>query len=293
MLVLAFPGCGPDLAEVETRQQALRREVDVLSADIAKMRGKMQEMGIMPTGPVRQSTGPSQAIDLGLTVSQRGEPPELPDLGPVERRDGTACGYRMRAVPVAEISDKRLGETGSGWASPLTVTYEGRSLEPHAGPARVENACAGAFRHMPRFVFVSPFATGDVDGDWAVGLVREQPIPRGGDDTRAVYWVYPGTSVTFAFSRPWNPDDGPFGVHLDGRLLRVGQAPSANARVEALGTVVEGTGERIAAPDVAAPDGPWSVTVSSPAEGPYVLLDALWVGNEEVGQVVSPVSEAG
>jgi len=290
---LASGGCGSDLAEIETRQQALRREVDVLSSDVAEMRRKMQEMGILPEGPLGGGPStPDEAVDLGLTVSQQGDPPALPVLGPVERRAGTPCGYRMRAVALAEISDKRLVDSGSGPVSPVTVSYDGRALESHAGPARFENTCGGAFRLLPRFLFFSPFVADDVDGDWVVGLVREQPVRRDSDGL-GLYWVYPGTSITFAFAEPWDDARGDFGVHLDARLLHVGRAPASSARVEVLGEVSEGTGDRLAAPKIASPpDGPWSVTITSPSDGPFVLVESLWVGNEDAGQVVSPAPEA-
>ena len=292
VLGLALGGCTPDLAEVETRQQALRREVDVLAEDIARMRSKMQEMGLMPSGPLPpDSGGPSRLADLGLTIRQEGSPPELPGLGPLERREGTPCGYRMRSAVLAELSDKHLVDTGSGIASPVVLAYEGRRLDAHAGPARFENGCSGAFRLQPRFLFLSPFAEGDVQGRWSVGLAPQQPVRRG-DDGLGVFWVYPGTSLTFAFAEGWDASYGDFAVHLDGRVLRVGRAPKSSARVEVLGQTARVTGDRIAAPDVRPPDGPWSLVVVSPSDGPYVLVESLWVGNEDVGHVVSPVPEA-
>lgn len=291
VIATLLAACHPDLAEIETRQQALRREVDVLAEDVATMRGKMQEMGIVPKGPVATLRGPSRSIDLGVTVAHTGRPPPLRGLGPVQRREGTPCGYRLRAVPIAEISDKHLLETGSGAASPLAITYDGRALAPHAGPGRFEQGCGGAFRHQSRFVFLSPFSAHDTDGDWSVGLVEDQPVRRG-DDGLGVYWVYPGTSTTFSFARPWSTEDGEFAVHLDARLLRVGRAPRGQAHVEVLGERALGTGDRLAAPAVGPPGGPWAVTVASPEDGPFVLVESLWVGNDEVGHVVSPVSGA-
>lgn len=285
---LVLTACGPDLAEIETRQQALRGQVDVLAVDVERMRTKMQEMGMIPPGPVpTASAGPTRTVDLGLTVERVGDPPALPPVGPIERRGGTPCGYRMRSVPLAEISDRRLAETGSGPSSPVTVSYGGRALTPHAGPMRVEQGCHGAFRLQPRFLFLSPFALDDVEGTWTVGLAAEQPVRRG--DGVGVYWVYPGTALTFAFAKPWNPADGAFTVHLDARLLNVGQAPASPAVVQALGATAEAIEGRLAAPAVAkTPEGPWSVRVASPADGPYVLIDAFWVGNEGAGLIISP-----
>lgn len=291
-LFLLATACGPDLAEIETRQQSLRREVDVLSRDVAKMRRKMQEMDLLPSGPHRQAHGgPDKALDVRVEVEVEGTPPDLPALGALERRAQTACGYRMRAPSLVEISDRKLYESGSGFASPVTLAYEGRALEPHAGPAKVENGCNGAFRVQPRFVFLSPFAPDAIDGTFEVALQADQPVRRGNDGL-GVYWVYPGTAVTFAFAEGWNDEHGAFAVQLDARVLRVGAAPTGRARVEALGEVEDATGDRLGAPDIATPEGPWTLRVSSPPDGPYVLIESLWVGNPAVGRVVVPVAEA-
>lgn len=291
-----------DLAALEAEQQSLEKEVEVLRANVEEMRDLMQAMGAMPRGPAAEE-GPAAEADPGdadlaraipIRVERSGQAPQLPSPGAPERRENTACGYRF-AVPWLEaLSDQGLEMAGAGRASPLRVLQDGRPLTPHAGPLAFERNCKGAFRHQPRFVFFSPpDAVDNVGGAWTLQLSDEVPMPLGNDGE--AHWVYPGTELVFTFDAGWRAEDwGPMRVSFDARLLYVGTPEdpdtlgSGSARLQFLDHDQTTDEPRLtvthAPPN---PDGPWTLTVSSPADGPYVLVDRLSLGNDEHTLVVA------
>jgi hypothetical protein len=288
-----------DLAALEAEQQSLEREVEVLRRNVEEMRALMQEMDALPKGPTAgevaaDGDGNDLARAVPLSVERTGTPPRFPPAGAPERRENTACGYRF-AVPWLEaLSDQALEMGGVGRGSPLVLLQDGRPLTPHAGPLAFERNCRGAFRHQPRFVFFSPADTVEnVGGTWTLQLSEEVPVRLGSEGE--AYWVYPGTELQFAFDAGWRAEDwGPMRVAFDARLLYVGtpEAPDAlgsgEARIAFLDLDQSGKDARLTLTHTPPnPDGPWTLTVSSPADGPYVLIDALTLGNDEHSLVVA------
>lgn len=297
---LLMGGCtGPDLAEYEVKQAALEKEVAVLRQTVAEMRGQMQEMGMIPAGPAAGSSMTvTGAVDLSseipFAVERTGEIPTFPALGDPERRDTTDCGYRFSVPWLESISDGSLESSGSGRASPILLLQDGRALTPHAGPVQYEKTCKFSFRHQPRYLFFSPAdSVEEAGGLWEMQLSDLIPLPR--SDEREMYWIYPGTTAVFRFKAPWKQEDwGPLQVEIDARVLQVGspEAPNALGTKEALVSVL-GHEERSAGPKLGfaiAPDPtdqPFTLEVSSPEGGPFVLLETLIVGNEKYALIVT------
>jgi hypothetical protein len=303
---LVAVACGPDLAAVETEQQSLEKEVEVLRSTVDTMRTEMQAMGLLPSGPAG-SMGPAVAgtdlsQDLTWSAKRTGPVPEPKAvLGVPERRDATECGYRFHLPWLEALSDASLESTGSGRASPLLLKQDGKALEPHANAPAYDKACRFAFRHMPKFLFFSPDGSvGAVSGTWTVALDTEVPIARGGD-ARPTYWVYPGTTLTFTFDSGWQSEWGPMSVQVDTRLLYVGTpdnaAPAVGgaATVSALDSEESGTEPRLGLEVVPEPppEAAWTVEITSPPDGPYVLVELLRVGNDNNALVVTAPGAAG
>jgi hypothetical protein len=304
-IVWGLLGCGgPDLAELETRQQQLDKEVAVLRQTVAELRGQMQAMGMVPSGPAAGTdmtvTG---ALDLSgqleLKVERVGEGPVFPPLGEPERRDTTDCGYRFPVPWLEPISDGALEATGSGRASPIQLNLDSRPLTPHAGPVQYEKTCKFAFRHQPRYLFLSPEDTvGNVAGTWEMRLASEVPLPR--SDEREMYWVYPGTTLSFRLG-PWNAEEwGELRVELDARVMAVGTPEAPNSRSPSAATATLPSFEAQSEDQklgfsrtLPAQEGPWTLEISSPEDGPYVLLETLIVGNEKHALVVTAPGAVG
>jgi hypothetical protein len=297
-VVAGSVGCGPDLAQLETEQQALEQEVVVLRRTVEEMRTQMQAMGLMPSGPAAASSEVGGGEDLSnairVTAERQGEIPTFPVFPEAERRDSTPCGYRFYVPWLESISDQVLEQTGSGRASPILLLHDGKALTPHAGPLAYEKSCKFSFRHQPRYLFFSPAnAVENIGGEWTMKLATDVPLARG--DDRAMYWVYPGTTLSFTFSRGWDSDAwGEMKVSLDARLLYVGTPeaptprPSSPATASFLGAEESSDDPRLGFEHVPeAPDGPWTLDITSPSDGPYVLVETLVIGNDQHSLVVS------
>lgn len=290
-----WAGCGPDLSELEVRQRALEREVDVLGRHVGHMRSQMQAMGMLPTGPAGGAVvAPTERIEgIAMTARRVGEVPTLPPLPEPERRPGTACGWRFFSPWLDTVSDITLERTGSGRASPIRLLHDGVALTPHAAPPRFERECGGAFRVQPRYVFFSPSAPDQVGGEWTLALDERVPVPRA-DDGRGMYWVYPGTALEFSFEGAWAEEWGPFSVQFDARLLAVGvpeqprRQPQSPAEVSVLGQRKTALDNRLGlVVDGTVPPDQWTLTVTTPEFGPWVLVETLLVGNSSRALVVT------
>ncbi len=289
--------CGADLARLEVEQQALEREVGVLSRQVAQIRAQMQDMGMLPRGPVGGGVvAPAEGLagELAFEVTRDGAVPALPALDDPERRPGTGCGWRFFAPWLDAVSDLTLERTGSGRASPIRLLHDGAPLTPHASVVKFERECSGSFRVQPRYIFFSPRSADAVEGAWTTVVNPAIPLPRGGDG-RPMYWVFPGTTMTFSFSEGWRTEEwGSFGVRFDARLLAVGERglphrqPQAPAEVRVPGQRKAALDNRLGlVAEGPAPRGPWTIEVASPEHGPWVLIETLIVGNEERALVVT------
>lgn len=291
-------GCGPDLAELETEQKALEQEVVVLRRTVEEMRTQMQAMGLMPSGPAAATSevggGENLASSITVNVERQGQIPTFPVLPEPERRDSSDCGYRFYVPWLESISDQVLEQSGSGRASPIVLLHDGKALTPHAGPIAYEKSCKFSFRHQPRYLFFSPAnAVDNTGGEWTMKLATDVPLARG--DDREMYWVYPGTTMTFTFSKGWDADTwGEMKVSLDARLLYVGTPetptphPSVSATASFLGVEESSDEPRLGfetVPEI--PDGPWTLDLTSPSDGPYILVETLVIGNDQHSLVVS------
>lgn len=291
-------GCGPDLAELETEQKALEQEVVVLRHTVEEMRTRMQAMGLMPGGPAAAVAEVGGGEDLSSAIpvvaERQGTLPTFPVFGEPERRDTSDCGYRFYVPWLEPISDQMLEQTGSGRASPVMLLHDGQPLTPHAGPLAYEKSCKFSFRHQPKYLFFSPAnAVDNIAGEWTLKLAKEVPLARG--DDREMYWVYPGTTLTFSFGKGWDADTwGEMKITLEARLLYVGTPdaptprPGAEATASFLGVEESSDDPRLGFEQVAdPPDGPWTLELTSPLDGPYILVETLVVGNDQHALVVT------
>ena len=124
-----------------------------------------------------------------------------------------------------------------------------------------------------------------------VTLSEELPLPD--EAGRPRYWVYPGTELTLSTQGPWQDAWGTPHLVFDLRLRQVGLASKPTASSSGAVTLslpgAELTGqepawrgsERLEGP------GPWTVTIRSPADGPFVLVDGLAIGNSSWATVLT------
>jgi hypothetical protein len=203
-------------------------------------------------------------------------------------RTETNCGWKYKLESLKPISDFVLNKADLGKSSPLLLLEDGTPLKGHAAPGDFEKNCRGGYRHAGFVVLFSPTGNSPdavADHDYTIALSHDVPLPRG-DDGRPMYWVYPGTTLKFEFDKPWNSDWGDLAVNLGGRTSGAAAAPLTLTIASEAPVTFEGEAVlHKVEPDF--PEGPWSITLSSPADGPFVLLNRLTVGNETAALVVT------
>lgn len=300
-LWLALTGCGSaEVARLEVEQNALEKEVETLRSNVAGLRQEMVEVGLIKGGPGAGGGAGGEAGnplpeteisgDLPWTFTRTGAPPALPSLGPPERRQKTNCGYKFSVRQLQPLSDFSLNSAGAGKASPVLLFEDGQPLTPHAMPHDFEQNCRFAFRHAGFLIMFTPDGKpASAHGKtYTVALDSAFPLQRG-DDGRDLFWIYPGQTATLSLSKGWNPDWGSLSVDLDARLVYVGKTNSAPATASVLGVDEKSARPRLgmSAQIETPPSDAFEVTIASPGDGPYVLIETLTLGNAQHAVVVT------
>ncbi len=226
-------------------------------------------------------------------VRRDGTPPALPTPGEPKRGPWT-CGWQIGLPGLAGISDSVLARLGVGQVSPLRLLEDGAPLAPHGTRDEFDLACAGAFNHQNGAIKFSPRG-GPADvvpsRTYTVGLSDELPLrdPFG----REAWWVYPGTTLRADAAEGWaDPVDG-FAVRVEAVVAIPGASPATlsweggSAPVVAEGIDGEAT---VAGP---APEGPWSVEVRSPPDGPWLLVRRVVAGTSAAPWYLVGAADAG
>lgn len=299
-VVIGLTGCGAsEVTRLETEQRALETEVATLRETVAELRSEMQRKGVLKSGPVGPrpkaagAVAPSVVLtdEYPLATSRTATDLVLQTVSEPEPRSDTPCGWRVGVQHLEPISDFALAADGLGRSSPVLAQHSGRFLEGHAPPMKFEKTCSGAYRHQSKFLFYSPPAGAAEPGAIALQLAEEMPFADEGGRPR--YWVYPGTTMTISASVPWDAAWGEPYVVFDLRLRDVGLASKPAARSE--GTVVMTIGDR----EISSREAVWraseplgdtgsaTITIHSPADGPFVLVDSLAIGNAGHAAVVT------
>ncbi len=305
-------GCGNDtkLAELEGQQRDLRTEFDATAAEISQMRSQLQAMGVLGDDPKAARPAKGKAggagsgkgkgkvgnpvpkddvtAKLGFTAARTGTPPVLPALPEMTRAEETPCGWKFQVKEIQPISDYQLNAAGLGKAGPVVLLEDGKPYASHALPADYEGQCAGAFRHAGFLIMFSPQGAPEaVEGKkYTIALAGDVPLARG-DDGRPIYWVYPGTTLRIESGKPWDPAWGKLEVDLVPHTFGEG----SSYQVTVAGTAIELPDDQ-EAPHLhhvvdPVPAGPIVVEITSPADGPYIALETLTLGNAEHAAIVT------
>ncbi len=306
--LVALAGCGAvDLARLEAKQEELQGQFDNLQRTVRDMRKEMVDLGMIsatvegedpfkaakagkgkaPGGGPRDHQRPELELTASLrfTASRTGEAAPLPDLPEMEKDEPT-CGYKFSLPSIKAISDFVLNKDGDvGRASPVELLVDGEPLPGHATGPQLE-ACEGKFRHSGQLVQFSP--AGEVSKAngprYDIRLSPEVPLPRGGDG-RPMYWIYPGTTLTFDVD-PWQAGWGPAGLDLAMHLGGEGTGAltvTVGGESHSLAPSSDGTLSVDTQPDA---DG-LTVSIASPADGAFAVIQSLTLGNEKAALVVT------
>ncbi len=298
--------CGSlEARRLEAKQAAVEAELAQLHQQAETLDQQMVGLGLLPRPSQRAATRntgkvkgraqlndhqtPSEALGeaMGVSWGRTGTPSPLPELPELERLPETTCGFKYKIESLKPISDYVLNRADLGKASPVVLFEDDQPLPAHAYPRDFQDRCAGAFRHAGFVILFSPTGSGPEDVEnhrYRMGLAPDLPLKRG-DDDREMFWVYPGTTVTFSFSRGWDPEWGPLWVDLSGKTSGPTEAPLVVRVAEEEHKFFKDN--VFVSTQPTPPEEPWTLQIESPPEGPYFLLDLLTVGNPEQAAVVT------
>ena len=164
---------------------------------------------------------------------------------------------------------------------------DGEAMASHAGPEAFEEACAGAYRHAGFLFLFSPSQTQEIgERVFSISLAEDIPYARG-EDQRPMYWVYPGTTLNITLDQPWDETWGEMKLDLSGRVLDQLEA-QATLTAGSFSQDISGGAFQISEEITA--DGPLTISITSPENGPYLVLSLLTIGNPGNALVVTSQS---
>jgi hypothetical protein len=240
------------------------------------MAEKMVAIGMMSGGAIT----PATSLVSPTSVTRTGTPPTIE---PVRIDPGNKpCLVLARLPDLAGLSWSVLEPTGAFLRSPVTV-QEGDTPLRSPWPVDYRVDCAGTYDHPNGTLLVWRHAA---DGPpLRFGVSPDFPITQSGWPDQ--YWIYPGTTGTWQFDAPWTPPTGAFAVEAWGFGVGKGTA-AAELRVGDRAVPFTQIGKRLVAKAaVDALSGPWSITVTSPPDGPWLALRGLrLVAGDDVADVV-------
>lgn len=315
MLAALLAGCGGgQLAELEEEQAELRKEYDDLEENVEALKQEMIGLGLITEAQANARVKPNKGAKakvkaggppgkrpkrpgtprpetelseaLPWTAERTGTPDPLPAIAKPERAEG-ACGWRIKLEQLQPVSDFPLNRDGFGKSGPVVLLEDGEPMLAHAMPGQFADQCSGAFRHAGYLFLFSPTGTVDDGGtrSYTLGHAPEFPLPRGEDD-RPMYWVYPGTTATFTFTEGWQQDWGTPELTLAGRTMDPVDGGTATFTAPGIEQVLD-DGNFTLTQTLDLGDEGFSLTLSSPKGGPWVLIDTLTLGNPEFAVVVT------
>lgn len=306
LLTLFLAGCASqELSALEAEQDQLRQEYDDLEANVSALRNQMIEAGLVtkqqavakapvPNKGGKASKGAKPAAtkgmegnalpkhllndDITVEVTRAGEPPTLPALIDMERTE-SECGFKYTLQDLQPISDFPLNKQGYGKSSPVMLLQDGTPMKGHAMPSEFSDACTGSYRHAGYVFLFSPEDRPEnaEKHTYTVQLDPQVPMERG-EDKRPMYWVYPGTTLTFSLGSGWDPTWGEATLDLAAKVAGEHLSPAVVSYGE---TEIKSdeTGLLEISKSADLPNTPFTIDISSPEDGPYLLLNTLTLGN--------------
>jgi len=240
----------------------------------AELAAALAQLGVMDGGPFRANELP---LSLDYQARLVGTPPDLGTVEPKPDPGGEACRFLVNAAQWQALGNSALSAARVGAVSPLVVLEDGLPLTPASWPGQLTGACHGAYVPQSGRIFVSPGphkAPPWEQRSYTLAVTTDLPVVNG----KAEGWfVYPGTELSFDFAG-WPESAGE-------RQVRVGLEPlvgstGGTVSLDGQALALEATSERWLQADTTgpAPQGPWNLTVSSPADGPWLLVRHIAIG---------------
>ncbi|MCB9665357.1 MAG: hypothetical protein H6732_14695 [Alphaproteobacteria bacterium] len=269
---------------LEDRAEALLAELGATYLDLRAlglqdrhyrdMRHMSREAAILFTRAIAQGLQDGPEATAPARIERTGTPhPGAPVLKVANTVDDGAeiIDWDLRGGPLDVLTPEALASVGRAGVPPVRVEVGGAPVPWLAGrEARVEGRVSrpipGAWwtRHTtPRVVRVAGAVEPELVVDPRVPVPADGPGPAG-------WWVPPGTTLSMTLDAARGP------TLVRGHVLG-GAAEAVEVRLRGEPLALAQRGARVWAEGPAG-TGPWSLSVHSPAGGPWVSLDAVSVG---------------
>lgn len=235
---------------------------------------RLEKMGAFSAGSLAQA-----ALPLVPDILQREGQSSV--MGEASRVVEAPCGQMMGVGAMKALTDAALMEAGLRVPSPLMVLENGRPLRKKTSRADLGPECHGAYA---AFANGMRFSGTQTEATWSLGLDPSFPMET---PAERVWWLYPGTTLRIGFSESW--DRGAFSVNLWGRRLGDGSGQVQVALKGGPSVPMSGEDRLEAHLEAAAPQNTWEIQISSPEDGPFVLLQKFLLGEgSEAVALLSP-----
>ncbi len=314
ILSLLLAGCASqELRALEDEQDQLRQEYNDLEGNVATLRNALVDAGLITKqqallkSPVPSKNGkagkagksgkskgkegnslPRKLLndEVAFKVTRSGAHPTLPALGNMERTK-SECGFKFTIQELQPISDFPLNKQGFGKSSPVLLLQDGEPMTAHAMPTEFSGACTQSYRHAGHVFLFSPDERPEnaEKHKYSIELDPEVPMLRG-EDKRPMYWVYPGTTLSFEFARGWDPAWGMAKLDLSAKIAGEHLTPAVVSWGENTLNTDE-TGMLGVSQETTLPGEAFTFSIASPEDGPYVLLNTMTLGNAANALVIA------
>ncbi len=225
---------------------------------------RLVAVGALTNGPLVPAVVPIRPA----SVTRIGVPPEIAPRPWIPGPD--PCKARLPLPQLAGIADRALVRVASQLRAPLVV-YDGDALL-----ARVRSRGAGKGCEDFHLFLINTMIASRADPSGPPLRVALDPaVPIRTPSWADAYWVYPGTQLDWSFPEAWGA--GPVGVDVDVVAVAGGSdAPSVGVGSSRASFSSEGQyrSARVTTPELS---GPWTVSVASPVDGPYLVVRGLRV----------------
>ena len=205
-------------------------------------------------------------------IARNGTPPAPPSLGTVQE-DSIFCRYEAPLNNPLQFDFERLGAAGLDDHSPFRLRNDGLPFE--ITPTLTdEPTCHNQAVLNNNTVVFSPKRTKNANSN-ALSFVNNLDL----ETSKRGFWIYPGTDVTLRFADAWDGSPELFTIKVTSEAFSAATGTPTIRYNEDEATPLPRSGNRHKLSlSPAPPNGEWSVTIASPADGPYLLLQGLVVG---------------
>ena len=232
---------------------------------------------IIDLGALENTELPAAVVPVTVTeIRREGTPPSLPTVVSI-RKDSAPCSFTASLSEAVDLDFPALWAAGYGPVAPIALSSKRTPLTTTL-QLEGENPCTQQAILGAEQVTFSPKMPKDANPE-DLSLQHRQALPIPGEEKDG-YWVLPGTALHLNFGQAWDGDPGAFTIRLISEAFSEADGLPTIQYNDQSPTVIEPTGKRHKIElNPEAPQQAWTLSIQSPADGPYLLIQGLTIGH--------------